>query len=348
MINNVCVIIPAYNPEKKIFLDFLDELVKDFEKIIVVNDGSKPECASAFEEVRKRNIKVVTHSVNLGKGRALKTGFNEALNTYPECIGAVCADCDGQHTVPDIKKCVNKLIENPTSLIIGSRDFKQANVPFKSRFGNILTRNIFKLFIGISITDTQTGLRAMSMENMKKFMRVSGERYEYETNMLIECKNEDIKIVEVTINTIYIENNKGSKFNPVKDSICIYKMFGKYIFSSLSSFVIDIILFSILLRFLGNFNDLSNKIVIATITARIISSLYNFIINGKIVFKNITKVSLIKYIILVIVQMFISAFAVEYFSTLLGRNVTVIKIIVDSIIFMVNFVIQREFVFKNK
>ena len=146
---------------------------------------------------------------------------------------------------------------------------------------------------------------------------------------------------------IYIEKNQTSKFNPLKDSLMIYKLFGKYIFASLSAFVIDIILFNLFIVLVNNI-EFSYKIVVATILARIISSLYNFKINAKMVFKNMNKNSFIKYVILVLIQMMVSAFSVQFLSRVLPINTTVIKIIVDAIIFMVNFVVQREIVFKNK
>lgn len=349
MINDVCVIIPAFNPDEKLFVKFAKEVVQNFSKIVVVNDGSDEECNSIFEKVAQvsSNIVILKHSVNLGKGRALKTAFNYVLNAYPDCVGSVAADCDGQHGIDDVIKCAESLKENPSSLVIGVRDFNKKDVPFKSRYGNKITRIIFKLFIGLSIKDTQTGLRALSNELMRIFMNTNGERYEYETNMLIECKQNNISIEQVPISTIYIEKNQTSKFNPIKDSLSIYKLFGKYIISALSSFVIDIILFNIFLMLLNKY-DVPNGIIIATVVARIISSLCNFKINAKMVFKNMNKTSLIRYIILVILQMIVSAFTVDYLSKFIPINVTVIKIIVDLIIFVVNFVVQREFVFKQK
>lgn len=359
MVNDVCVLIPAYNPDKKLFLEFAKKLVVEFSKIIVINDGSKKECDDTFNEIAELDhIKIIKHGVNLGKGRALKTGFNEIINNYPECIGAVCADCDGQHCVEDIINCCNALKEKKDSYILGARNFDQRDVPTKSKYGNKITRNIFKIFIGIKIQDTQTGLRALSIETMKKFMKVFGERYEFETNVLIECKNSCIDIVEVPIKTIYIEKNQTSHFNPVKDSISIYKMFAKYILSAISSFIIDIILFYLSLELLNKWNIICNitifnkwnvldNIIVATIIARIISSIYNFKINGKVVFKNINSKSLIRYFVLVIIQMFVSAFCVDMICILNKCPVTLIKIIVDCIIFVVNFVIQREFVFKK-
>ena len=350
MIDDVCLIIPAYNPDEKLFLSFLEKATQKFSKIIVINDGSKDECVTIFEKISEKypNIRMLKHSVNLGKGRALKTAFNEYLNTYASnCLGIVQADCDGQHDIDDTVSCAEALRENPECLVLGYRDFDDKGVPKKSKYGNKITRLIFKLFIGIKIKDTQTGLRAIGNENIKQFIATSGERYEYETNILIDCKTDNIEIKEVPIKTIYIENNQTSKFNPVKDSLKIYKLFAKYIFSSLSAFVIDIILFNVFMMMLKGVN-VDNKIVYATIIARIISSLYNFKVNAKMVFKNMSKGSFIKYIVLVLIQMLVSAVSVELLSRVIGINVTIIKIIVDMVIFMVNFVVQREIVFKNK
>lgn len=349
MINDVCVIIPAYNPDENLFVKFAKEVVQNFSKIVVVNDGSDEECNSIFEKVAQvsSNIVILKHSVNLGKGRALKTAFNYVLNTYPDCVGSVAADCDGQHGIDDVIKCAESLKENPSKLIIGVRDFNKKDVPFKSRYGNKITRIIFKLFIGLSIKDTQTGLRAQSNDLMKIFIKTNGERYEYETNMLIECKQSNIPIEQVPISTIYIEKNQTSKFNPIKDSLSIYKLFAKYIVSAISSFIIDVILFNIFLLLLNKY-EVPNSIIIATVVARILSSLYNFKINAKMVFKNMNKTSLIRYIILVILQMIVSAFTVDYLSRIIPINVTVIKIVVDLIIFIVNFVVQREFVFRQE
>ena len=134
--------------------------------------------------------------------------------------------------------------------------------------------------------------------------------------------------------------------------MAIYKLFGKYIFSSLSAFAIDIILFNIFVKLINQSNIdssiIEGRIVYATIIARVISSLYNFKLNSKMVFKNMSKMAFVKYVILVIIQMFMSALLVNFLNSCWSINVTAIKIIVDVIIFMVNFVVQREIVFKNK
>lgn len=316
---------------------------------MIIDDGSGEEYQSFFQEYHKKGITVLRNHINLGKGRAIKYAFNYCLNTYDTMVGTVTADCDGQHSVEDIKKCCQSLIKNPESLIIGTRNFDLENVPFKSRYGNKITRNMFSIFVGIKITDTQSGLRAFGKSTMKKFLDVSGERYEYETNMLIACKEKEIKIEEVPIKTIYIGENETSHFNPIRDSILIYKLFIKYIMASLSSFLVDILLFTLFLKLLPEINfGMITSIVVASLLARTASSIYNFKINEKIVFKNKSKNSLIKYFILVIIQMFVSAFVVSGLFKMTHLNSTLLKIMVDLVIFVINFIIQREWVFKKK
>ena len=339
---NVFVVIPTLNPDKKVFIPFMNKLTKEFNNVIVVDDGCDKKYESVFKELDK-SIIVLKHYINRGKGVAIKTAINYILNNYSNVEAIVTADSDGQHLIKDIKNIANVCISNPDYYILGCRNFKEKQVPKKSMFGNIITRKVMSFFIGLNISDTQTGLRAMSKTVATKLLTVKGDRYEYETNTLIECKNMDIPIKEEKIETVYLNNNVGSHFNPIKDSISIYKIFIKYILSAISSFGIDLLLFVLFCSFLR----ISNEVFYATILARIISSIYNYLINAKVVFKKMSKVSFIKYIILVIVQMLISAFVVNYLDNNTYINTLLIKIVVDLVIFMVNFIVQREFIFKG-
>ncbi len=341
---DIFIIVPTLDPDEKIMEKFINELHKEFNNILVVNDGSADSHNEFFKSLEKKGIDVFYHYKNLGKGRAIKNAFNYLLNKYPNIKGSVTCDCDGQHSVNDIKKVAKEVLKNQDSLILGVRDFDEENVPFKSHYGNIITRNVFKIFIGLDITDTQTGLRGFSKYVMYKFIDVEGERFDYETNMLISCKEEDIDLDEIPIETIYINSNSGSHFHPLKDSILIYRLFSKYFLSSFSSFIVDIVFFSL---FLGTL-EINTKILAATILARVISSIYNYIINSKLIFKNVSIFSLVKYYILVVIQMFISGCFVTYLSSLINMPVVVIKIIVDTLLWVINLVILREFVFKGK
>ena len=339
---DIFIIVPTLNPNIELLDPFLKKLKKEFKNILVYDDGCREEYKDYFKKLEKEKIIVLHHYINLGKGRAMKDAFNYLLNEYPNIKGVVTADSDGQHSVEDIVKCAKKVLERPDALVLGCRDFDAENVPARNKFGNKTTRSVLKLFVGISVTDTQTGLRGLSKEVMMKMMTSQGDRFEYETNQLIDTIDKEIPIVEIPIQTIYVNGNTESHFNPIKDSLTIYKIFLKYIIASMSSFVIDILLFAMFNKMiLGNYH-----IILATIFARIISSLVNYTFNARMVFKKQNKSSIYKYFLLVIIQMFVSAFAVDsIFKLIPSINTVVIKLIVDIIIFIANFVIQREFIF---
>lgn len=348
--NQVAILIPCLNPDEKMLNLIKNLRSNEFEHIIVVNDGSVETFDSYFEEAKNvYHCHVLRHHVNLGKGRALKTAFNYILNTFPNLVGVVTVDADGQHSLEDIIKCSNTLMEHPTDLIMGCRDFDAANIPFRSRFGNIMTRHVFKFLCGVKVTDTQTGLRAIPRNYLKTLMNVSGERFEFEMNMLIDSKQNQVRITEVPIKTIYLEENKSSHFNPLVDSLKIYSVFLKFILSSFASFIIDISFFTLFISILKGMSGL-NYIMIATVLARIVSSVANFMVNKNTVF-NLKENSIstaIKYYCLCIIQMLISGVGVTYLFKVSEMNEVGLKLIVDVLLFLLSFQIQREWVFKRE
>lgn len=351
---DIPVIIPSYEPDNKLItlLEALEQA--GISHVVVVDDGSGAQYETLFERAEEMdNCTVLHHAVNLGKGRALKTAFNHCLRVYGEAPGCVSADSDGQHTPADILACMRKLWENPQALILGCRDFDAPSVPARSSFGNKCTRKVFRYLLGLSVSDTQTGLRAIPALFMKELMQVKGERFEYETNMLIETKNLNIPILEVPVETVYIEENKTSHFNPIKDSVRIYLVFGKFLFSSLSSSVLDLLLFHILCMVLLPFGEEIREIpyiVAATVGARVISAVYNFLINYRVVFKSKGNLAVTagKYGLLAVCQMMCSAFLVNGLHGLIGGTEVLIKMPVDVFLFFASFVIQREFVYRRK
>ncbi len=348
------VIIPAYEPDEKllILLNHLKEA--GIRNMIVVDDGSGSDYQALFARAEAtEGCTVLHHAVNLGKGRALKTAFNACLLRFPTQCGCVTADSDGQHTPQDILACMKKLWENPEALVLGCRNFDAADVPMRSSFGNKCTRKVFRYLVGLSVSDTQTGLRAIPASFMKSLMNVRGERFEYETNMLIETKNMSVPILEVPVETIYLEENKTSHFNPIKDSIRIYMIFGKFLFSSLSSSVLDLALFGLFCKILRAASGIWTGlpyIVGATILARIISAIYNFLLNYKVVFQSSANLAAAaaKYFALAVCQMLCSAFLVNELFGLFGGYEVAVKIPVDVLLFFLSFVIQREFVYRKK
>ena len=219
-LSKISVVLPSLDPDEKLHLVIDGLLEYGFTDIILVNDGSKPENLHYFEEEAAAHpdvIHLLHHEVNKGKGAALKNAFNWFLRNRPEGAGVVTVDGDNQHHPADTKACALHMMETGR-ITLGCRDFNQADVPARSSFGNKTTSAIFKIFVGMTISDTQTGLRAIPREDLEFIAAIDGDRFEYETNMLLGMKREGIPFDEVKIRTVYIEENKSSHFHPIRDS----------------------------------------------------------------------------------------------------------------------------------
>ena len=222
---NVTIIVPSLDPDEKLNLVVEGLLREGFDDIVLVNDGSHPDHLAPFETAAEHpEVTVLTHEVNKGKGRAMKTAFAWCLEHRPDIDGVVTVDGDNQHKPHDVRRCAEAMVAHPEKVWLGVRDFYQKDVPFRSRLGNTLTRNVVRLFCGVSVTDTQTGLRAIARRHLPLMCRVEGERYEYETEMLPALHEAGVGIDEVFIDTVYIDENQTSHFHPLKDSMKIYKV----------------------------------------------------------------------------------------------------------------------------
>lgn len=333
------VLIPAYQPDERL-IELTGKLLGEGFRVLLVDDGGKEKYAGIFDACRKLGAEVAVHAVNQGKGRALKTGINQALLLYKDLNCIITADSDGQHTVEDIIRVGEAALQHPDTLILGSREFT-GEVPFKSRWGNRITRFVYRLASGIAVRDTQTGLRALPPSSLEQMIEIEGERYEYEMNVLLRLRDMNLGVYEVPIETIYINDNAGSHFNPVKDAIRIYKVIFRYLFSSIASFVVDYVLYWLLL-------SLSLAPVLAYALARLVSSQVNYRLNRYTVFGGRGgKYAMVKYYALAIVQGVTGALLVQFLPTVLPVSAAVIKIPVDIILFVISFVIQRDFVFNK-
>ena len=349
----ITVLIPAYKPDKKMLVT-LDELVKaGFSDILVVNDGSGEEFEPIFDVVKKMpQCTLLVHPENKGKGAALKTAFQYFLDNREdkECI--VSADADGQHLTKDIIATAMASVEQE-KVVLGVRDFNDPNVPSRSKMGNQITCGVFRLFFGMKIQDTQTGLRAFPRKYLEEILKAKGDRYEYETNMLFIINRKQIPLDEVKIETVYIEENKSSHFRVVRDSIRIYALILKYLVNAVGSAVLDELAFFIF----KNMGILATIIPIpltftAAILARIVSSLFNFFVNAKVVFGEKADIkSFAKYYALAAVQISISAAVVFLLEKVLHieSNLvsTLIKAVVDTVLFFFSFRIQHKWVFNE-
>ena len=350
---NVSIVIPSLNPDEKLRKTVQDLVNLGFTDIILINDGSKRECVSNFP-TDVPGCTLLTHEVNQGKGAAMKTAFRYLLERNIPTQGVVTVDGDGQHKATDVLACARAMQET-RGVVLGVRDFDLPDVPPRSRMGNKITSLVFRLFCGIKISDTQTGLRAIPLEYLPAMLEVSGDRYEYETNMLLQMKARQIPCSEVPIETVYIEENQTSHFRPVRDSLRIYGLILKFISSSLIASVVDLGIFFLLSLFMPSMIGVASDAV-CTLIARIGSSIVNYSINKKAVFRSSGsgRTSLPRYYILAAGIFILSASAMTVLTLLFGFDEgrfaflkTVFKFIIDSVLFLISFRVQREWVFAD-
>lgn len=220
----VVPIIPALNPDERLVHTVLELIGNNFSKIIIVNDGSVDD--AIFVEISKHpECVILTHEFNKGKGCALKTAFSYYKeNLFDEYKGVITLDADGQHKTSDVVNISNILMNNEM-FILGTRTFDTKETPFRNKLGNRITSKVFEKLYGIYLKDTQTGLRAIPNYLIDLHLQTYGERFEYEINALIDLVKSYEKILQIDIETVYLENsNKKSHFKVFEDSYKIYKI----------------------------------------------------------------------------------------------------------------------------
>lgn len=350
----ISLILPSLNPSDT-FDTVVDQAVEaGFSDIIIVDDGSRAECKDHFRRAERHGpVTVLTHEINRGKGQALRTAFAYLLDRRPDCRGAVTIDGDGQHRTADIL-AVARAVGDGKTLVMGCRDFSGPEVPARSRSGNRITCAVFRIACGIRLSDTQTGLRGIPAALFPALLRVRGDRFEYETNMLLDLKRQGVGFREVGIETVYEDGNSESHFRPVRDSIRIYKFILLYLLSSLAGAGLDLLVFYVARRLLDGAVSDGMAVLLATVTARACSSFLNFNLNKSVVFHGQGGYgrTLLRYYALCIPQMLLSAGLVHLLSrwaeTGAGVLTTLIKFAVDVALFFVSFRVQQGWVFREE
>ncbi len=360
---DVVVLIPSLHPDH-LLPDYVHDLIAHgYSRIVIVDDGSGPDYAHIFNALDELDAcHVLSYPVNHGKGYALKHGMEYIAKTFPSADGVITADSDGQHTATDVTKVAHVLKAGGEGLYLGTRDFGEQDVPSKSKLGNRLTSVFFALLYGRWLPDTQTGLRGFSMDQIPGLLAIPGDRFEYEMNMLIHYAGLHIPMHIVPIQTIYLQENKGTHFRPIRDSARIYKhLFGnffKYASASALSTLVDVVLFTVLNRWLlpqvvsDPFRNVLwgiNIVVFwATLVARVCSALLNYRLNKSLVFRiGRSRGSLLRYAVLVVGVMLVSATLVSFMSNPLQFAATPSKIVVDTALFFANYRIQKSWVFRE-
>jgi len=359
----IAVVIPTLNPDRA-FLKLAGALLDaGVDQLVIVNDGSRAGRSRIFRELEQRDrCKVLHHARNLGKGRALKTAFNYLLVHEKRCRGAVTADADGQHSVADILRVVKMMKKSGSKnpFVLGVRDLDSGNVPWKSRCGNKISRLLFKLLARINVQDTQTGLRGIPRHFMRRLLDAPGERFDFESTMLIKAGKLHLPVEQLMIDTIYLNGNAGTNFNPLTDSwqICkvlfgqTFVMFMLFVTSGLLSFAVDIGIFSLLMKFIT-----PGKLFISTVAARLISSVCNYCLNRNFVFKYTDPKrqdaigdlrSLTMYYLLCVFILAGSYYFTRGLIYVTAGDPVVCKVLVDTVLFLTSFTLQNVLIFRRK
>ncbi|OCT14577.1 glycosyl transferase family 2 [Paenibacillus pectinilyticus] len=334
------ILIPSYEPDSRLIalIHKLHE-VSDA-SILVVDDGSGEEYRAIFDSAKEAGCTVLTHSINQGKGSALKTGF-DYIRQYGNDDGVVCADSDGQHLPGDILRLTKAVREHRNHIVLGSRQFT-GKVPLRSRIGNSATRMVYTLATGMPIQDTQTGLRGYSSDMLDWLCQIPGDRFEYEMNMLLEAPSVGYDLIEVPIDTIYLDDNKSSHFRPLADSARVYFPFLKFCASSGFAAILDFMLLLLL-------QWMTSNLLVSVIGSRLCSSIFNYVMNRKFVFAKrngtVIRKSVLRYFSLVTVILLLNYGLLHLFHDNIGIPLIAAKLLTEALLFSFSYWAQRKFVY---
>lgn len=334
------ILIPSYEPDGRL-IDLVAELTAGSARVVVVNDGSGSRFDPIFDKARFCGATVLDYPTNRGKGYALKQGLGYIAEHFPG-EDVVSADSDGQHTPAAIEAVAAGLVATPATIVLGARAF-DGDVPLRSRFGNSATRVALRLVSGIKLRDTQTGLRGYPAPLLGWLTQIEGDRFEYELNVLLEAERHGIDILEVPIETIYIDGNASSHFRPITDSVRVYLPLAKFAMSSLGAAALDFILvLGLVAAGVG--------LLPAVVIARVSSATVNFTVNRRLVFdpSGRTRVgqTLAGYALLAGAVLAANYGLLYVLYRRFGLNLALAKIVTESVLFSINYHAQRAFVFR--
>jgi putative flippase GtrA len=338
----VVVLIPVYQPGRQL-IKIVRALDARSVRVVVVDDGSGPDYTSIFDEIAASpNVDLLSHAINLGKGSALKTGMNAILCAYPDAIGIVTADADGQHDPADVLMLCERLRDSPDALVLGVREFGR-NVPPRSRLGNRLSCRLTRGVLGNSLSDTQTGLRSIPKALLPALLKSQASGYEFELEMLIAAKHLGVLVSEQRIRTIYEAGNPTSHFRPFRDSIRICYALLRFGLIGLASAVLDHVAFYLLF-------GATASVPAALAAARLISMDFNYsaVKNAVFLSDESHRNLLPRYLLLVAANAALSYTGIQFVTSTALMGAVPAKILVETVLFAANFIIQRDFIFTRR
>lgn len=205
----ICILIPGYNEEKTIG-QVVSKARKVISNVVVIDDGSTD---NTYQIAKDAGAVVIRHEVNKGKGSALKTGFQYALEHNYQAV--ITMDSDGQHDVDDIPSFLDALSEKKADIVIGSRMKDISTMPAIRKVTNKLTSLVSSILMHQKVDDSQSGFRLINSDVLRS-ITLETDRYDTESEILIKASRAGFRITSVPIKTIY--GQEKSKINPLIDT----------------------------------------------------------------------------------------------------------------------------------
>ena len=358
MESDAVILIPALNPPVS-FPSYIQELKEQgFERIVVVNDGSRTDKLPVFYKIKRLGATVIDHPQNLGQGAALRTGFQYYLERYQgQSDGVITLNADRQIPASDAAKIASSLHNEQAmgsfALVVGTRNLEGRNVSdYDYRMGGVM-RLLYHMLMGVRLNDPLSGVFGIPDLRVRQCLDIAGDGYAYATSMTMSF--EKIGFLQVPVSYVNYEAGVEPAFRKVADTIRIlFTIFKKFIFYSVTSLgasILDIILF-------GVFNSLTFRgspmaIIYSTICARVISASVNYLLTKRFVFHfksdsaQETTRSAGQFFLLSALQCICSGLSVSAVKMLIGGSAVGIKVLVDWILFFVSYKIQHKYIFKD-
>lgn len=201
---SVFAVIPSLNEGTRLN-DVVRQALNHVDHVIVIDDGSNQQHAVQLNEFDKRVVSL-RHRINLGKGAALRTGIEAAIQLGAEFI--IFLDADGQHNPVEIPNFLNKIRNENLDIVFGSRTIGK-DMPLVMMLGNKFLSIATSLLFGIYISDTQSGFRCIRA-NAYPQLRWQSSRYAVETEIIVNTARHKLRFGEIRIQTIYHDDYKGT------------------------------------------------------------------------------------------------------------------------------------------
>ncbi len=231
------VLIPAYEPDAEL-IHLTKRLKEAGFAVVIVDDGSGQSYREIFD-IAQEDAHILRHEKNRGKGAALKTGMKYIREHMPEIACFITCDADGQHRVEDVTR-VSRQLQAGHKFVLTMRQ-RRKDIPLRSRVGNAMSRVVYALLTKRYLSDNQSGLRGFSCEYIDWLVQVERDNYDYEMNVLYYAAKKAIPVSTLEIEAIYINNNQSSHFQPVKDTVRIYRSLFSLAIGQLVGFLASVI-----------------------------------------------------------------------------------------------------------